>query len=64
MKKRFEYKSVEIKPNSIWKATIKPEEIDAVINKLGSEGWELITLVPYSSTGTTVGFLYTFKREI
>ena len=64
MKKRFEYKSVEVKPKSIWTSNVKPEEIDLIINKLGSEGWELVTLVPYSSTGTTVGFLYTFKREI
>ena len=64
MKKRFEYKSVEIKPKSIWTVHVKPEEIDESINKFGADGWELVSIVPYSSTGTTVGFLYTFKREL
>ena len=64
MKKRFEYKSVEIKPKSAWTAKIEPEDIDEVCNKYGSEGWELITVIALSSTGTTLGFLYTFKREI
>lgn len=64
MKKRFEYKSVEVKPKSMWKSVIPPDEIDVIINKLGSDGWELVTVLPYSSTGTTVGFLYTFKREL
>lgn len=64
MRKKFEYKSIEIKPKSIWTTIIDPIELDQTINKYGNDGWELVTVVPFSSNGATNGFLFTFKREL
>lgn len=64
MRKRFEYKSIEIMPKSMWTSVIDPIELDQTINKFGSDGWELVTVVPFSSSGATRGFLFTFKREL
>lgn len=64
MKKRFEYKSIEVKPKSMWTVKIDLEELEKQLNCLGMEGWELVAVTPYSSTGTSLGSLYTFKREL
>lgn len=64
MRKKFEYRSIEVKPKSMWTAVIDPIELDQTINKYGSDGWELVTVVPFSSNGVTNGFLFTFKREL
>lgn len=64
MKKRFEYKTIEIKPKSMWTATIDIDELDKTLNKFGMDGWEVVSFVPFTATGTTRGLLYTFKREL
>ncbi|WP_312822591.1 DUF4177 domain-containing protein [Epilithonimonas sp.] len=64
MKKRFEYKTIEIKPKSIWSVKIEISDLENELNKLGMDGWEVVTMVPFTSTGTTQGFLYTLKREL
>jgi hypothetical protein len=46
------------------------EDIDTELNKLGSDGWELIAVVPITSNmgtsygGTTGSLVYYFKRAI
>jgi len=62
--KRFEYKTVEIKSKGIWATNFNPEEIDKELNKLGSQGWELVSIGSRDTGGTLIGFFYTFKREI
>jgi hypothetical protein len=34
------------------------------IQKLANEGWELVCVTPHTYGGTTVGYLYTFKKLI
>lgn len=63
--KRFEYKTVEIKPKGTWQKKFDVTEIDKILNEMGSQGWELVAVedrnVGYGHTGY---FFYTFKREI
>jgi len=32
------------------------------MNKLGEEGWELVTIIPVPTRVNTIQFIYTFKR--
>ncbi|MNK17783.1 hypothetical protein D3C87_359790 [compost metagenome] len=64
MKKRFEYKTIEIKPSGTWSWKFDIEEIDKVLNKYGMDGWELVSVASRDMSGTAYGFHYTFKREI
>lgn len=64
MKKKFEYKTVIIKPTGFWGTNYEPNEMDKVLNQYGSEGWELVSAESKDSGGTSFGFIYTFKREI
>ena len=64
MKKRFEYKTVEIKSNSMWTTEVPTKEIDEKLNNFGQEGWELVAIKVISSMGSSVSSLYTFKREL
>ena len=57
--KKFEYKVIEI-PFNTWSG--KPQiDIEATLNQLGLEGWELV-LKPQYYEGATNSFI--FKREI
>ena len=65
--KRFEYKTIEIKPTK--KTWTSPKfdigEINNTLNGMSSQGWELVTM-----EGRNIGFGYTdcfyciFKREL
>ena len=63
--KRFEYKTVEIKPTGTWTSKFDIVEIDKILNGMGSQGWELVSMEDRNvGYGTTACFYYTFKREI
>lgn len=63
--KRFEYKTVEIKPTGTWTSKFDIVEIDKILNAMGSQGWELVSMEDRNvGYGTTACFYYTFKREI
>ncbi len=65
MTKRFEYKTLVIKPNtSLWSFDYDPIEMDKTLNQYGREGWELVAAESRDSGGTSLAFIYTFKREI
>lgn len=63
---KFEYKTIEI-IGSIGLTQIKiyQENMDNIFNKLGNEGWELVTSVPANySAMMCFKVYYTFKRPI
>lgn len=63
--KRFEYKTIEIKPKGTFRSKIDLTEIDKTLNKYGMEGWELITVEDKNfGYGSTECFYFIFKREI
>ena len=64
MRKRFEYKTVEIKSKSVWTMEVPINEIDEILNRLGQEGWELVVVKELVGMGSSLSSLYTFKREL
>lgn len=63
--KRFEYKTVQVKPKGAWGAKFDIDEINKMLNEMGSQGWELLFIEQQKiNYGNTACFLYTFKREI
>ncbi|HLV51952.1 MAG TPA: DUF4177 domain-containing protein [Flavobacterium sp.] len=63
--KRFEYKTIEVKPKGTFRSKFDLTEIDKTLNKYGMEGWELITVEDKNfGYGSTECFYFIFKREI
>lgn len=62
--KRFEYKTIEVKPTGTWQLKFDTAEIDKILNELGKQGWELVAVESRDMGGTVYGFHYTFKREM
>lgn len=64
--RKFEYKTVKIEADILfWKdPSFDTDSLDASLNVLGAEGWELVTVQGATNEGTSWFFLYTFKREI
>ncbi|KUO65193.1 MAG: hypothetical protein APF84_08655 [Gracilibacter sp. BRH_c7a] len=63
---KWEYKTVAFDGKGLFKSKFEFDaESDAELNKLGNEGWELVTMVsPISAmTGSTVKLIATFKRK-
>lgn len=66
---RFEYFSFTPEMKG-WINKTPAEDIDRELNRLGSERWELVSVVPVISNkgtsfgGTTHSFVYYFKRVI
>lgn len=62
--KRFEYKTIEIKPTGTWELKVDIAEIDKTLNEMGKQGWELVAVESWGMGGTVYSFHYTFKREM
>jgi len=61
--RRFEYKTIKIEPKGFWGTKLDPEKIDEILNELGNQGWELVTMQDLELHGSSWSFHYTFKRE-
>lgn len=59
MSKRWLYKVHEIKPN-MW-GVVKPEDLQSELDRLGSQGWELVSLTMPAMTFTQP--VAVFKKE-
>jgi len=59
---KFEYKTIEIKPQSIWTTEIKLELIDQKLCEMGNEGWELVSTIQRTSDGGSAVMMFIFKR--
>lgn len=44
MAKKFEYKTLEIRPTGTWKSKFDIVEIDKILNDFGKDGWELVSM--------------------
>lgn len=65
MAKIFEYKTITIHPKGTWSSKFDTNEIDKILNEMGQDGWELVSMEDKNfGYGSTECFYYTFKREI
>lgn len=62
--KKFEYKTLKIEPKGFWGTRLDTDEIDNILNELGIQGWELVSMQDLSISGSSWTFHYTFKREL
>lgn len=62
--KKYEYKVIKTKPEGFWNPKVEPDKMIDEINRLGQDGWELVsaldTNVSYGQTNEIIMF---FKRE-
>ena len=63
---KFDYKAVIYNTSTVWSSgKVKKDEFDAVLNKEGKQGFELVTVVPSSKyIGETSEFVCIFKRKV
>lgn len=62
---KFEYKTVVIEAEGFWGGKINKTEFKNELNELGSQGWELVSVVPSAQAyGKTKWFMSVFKRRL
>ena len=58
--KKIEYKVLECKERKTG-GFFKIENLQLALNKLGNEGWEIVSVIPQTGFwGTTIALIYTF----
>ncbi|GAB3021032.1 DUF4177 domain-containing protein [Spirosoma pulveris] len=63
--KKFEYLVLDVASTGFWSNKIDTQELTDTLNQLGSEGWELTSMVDVNQQqGATKGLLVTLKREL
>lgn len=62
---KWEYKSVEFNTANFWKGiAFSVEQVDELTNRLGVEGWEMVSSVSLNEdTGYSKSFVLFFKRQ-
>lgn len=59
----WEYKTIKVRPTGFWGGTVDEAQVDAVINGLGRDGWELATtFATHEGYGRTRDVVLIFKR--
>ncbi|RRJ93197.1 DUF4177 domain-containing protein [Paenimyroides tangerinum] len=62
---RFEYKTIEVSCKvGFTKVSADVDKINLEFNKMGSQGWELVTCATIGTSGVSQQIYYTFKRPI
>jgi hypothetical protein len=66
MPKKFEYKTLATKEErGFWSSKMDTAALETHLNKLGFEGWELVSVVETNRyEGSTNEIIFVFKREI
>ncbi len=63
--KRFEYKTLKTREKGFWSGKVDTSELELYLNKLGFEGWELVSSFETNTyQGGTNEIVIIFKREI
>ncbi|WP_197086253.1 DUF4177 domain-containing protein [Sphingobacterium sp. IITKGP-BTPF85] len=44
MMRKFEYKTIKIEPKGFWGTKLDEDRIDEILNELGAQGWELVSM--------------------
>lgn len=63
--KKFEYKSIAYETTGLFGGKVNLNDFDAVLNSMGSDGWELTNSIPSNQeSGKTRNIICIFRREI
>ena len=63
--KKYEYRTILVSGKSAFQRTIDVSKFTKELNKLGAEGWELVTSKSAQPEwGSYMGILFVFKRPI
>lgn len=62
--KRFEYRVLELKTDSIWDPFVKNETLISALNELGREGWEVINGFGSATSQAMQHPIILLKRDI
>jgi hypothetical protein len=57
---RWRYNVVEIKPGSMWRAVVATADLQAELDRQGTQGWELVLTLPGATS--MGGLRLVFKR--
>ena len=59
----YEYKVIEVKPGGFWGTVLAPETLEAQLNEMAKQGWELVNSVDVNhGHGATSKVMFIFKR--
>lgn len=62
---QYEYKTLYTDAKGFWGGKVDKDTFEHDLNKLGAQGWELVSTVPSAeSHGTTRWIISIFKRKI
>lgn len=62
--KKYEYKVITTTEEGFWDPKVQEQKIEAELNKLGSEGWELTSVIDTNNyQGKTKEIVLFLKRE-
>lgn len=60
----WEYYTYRYKAAGFWGTKIEPAEVDAVLNEIGRQGWELVSVIAIGAAqGMTKELVMIFKRQ-
>ncbi len=61
---RWEYKSIQFKTRGIMGGVVDIDQLDAMLNNLGSQGWELVSCIASNAGyGHTRNVVAVLKRK-
>lgn len=61
---KWEYKSIKFETKGFFSTILEIEDFNFKLNKLGNEGWELVSCIPIGgSDGQTLEVTAVFKRK-
>jgi Domain of unknown function (DUF4177) len=63
MNDTWEYKTLDYKERSFWTGTVKIDNLEAQLNELGRQGWELVSSAPLEYFRSTRSLTLIFKRR-
>lgn len=61
---KWEYRTFRVEARGMFKSKVDAEEVQAKLNHLGAEGWELIAAPTDSINGWTAGVILILRRPV
>ena len=59
---RWEYQTVKLEPGGFFGGKMDEEEMRRALNRMGADGWELVSTFDTAASGHSREVLFIFKR--